>query len=111
MAIIGYIRINSRKQNLEHQICEIEQFAKDKKIKIDKWVKISSRKPLGRHHIEFFLDGLEKGDILIAYEISSLGRSFLEVMHILETCLNKNCQVWTIKENYRFGIINSPNDG
>jgi DNA invertase Pin-like site-specific DNA recombinase len=24
-------------------------------------------------------------------------------MHILETCLNKNCQVWTIKENYRLG--------
>ena len=24
-------------------------------------------------------------------------------MHILETCLNKNCQVWTLKENYRLG--------
>lgn len=27
----------------------------------------------------------------------------MEVMHILKTCLNKNCQVWTIKENYRLG--------
>ena len=26
-----------------------------------------------------------------------------KVMKILETCLNKNCQVWTIKENYRLG--------
>ena len=25
----------------------------------------------------------------------------MEVMRILENCLNKNCQVWTIKENYR----------
>ena len=24
-------------------------------------------------------------------------------MRILENCLNKNCQVWTIKENYRLG--------
>jgi DNA invertase Pin-like site-specific DNA recombinase len=24
-------------------------------------------------------------------------------MKILEKCLNKNCQVWTIKENYRLG--------
>ena len=24
-------------------------------------------------------------------------------MRILETCLNKNCQVWTIKENCRLG--------
>ena len=27
----------------------------------------------------------------------------MEVMHILETCLNKNCRVWTIKESYRLG--------
>lgn len=39
----------------------------------------------------------------ITCEISRLGRSLLEVMKILETCLNKNCQVWTIKENYRLG--------
>jgi DNA invertase Pin-like site-specific DNA recombinase len=24
-------------------------------------------------------------------------------MRILETCLNKNCKVWTLKENYRLG--------
>lgn len=24
-------------------------------------------------------------------------------MRILETCLNKNCQVWTLKDNYRLG--------
>ena len=40
---------------------------------------------------------------MIACEISRLGRSLLEVMRILEYCLNKNCQVWTIKENYRLG--------
>ena len=39
----------------------------------------------------------------ITCEISRLGRSLLEVMKILETCLNKNCQVWTIKENYHLG--------
>ena len=40
---------------------------------------------------------------MISCEISRLGRSLLEVMKILEICLNKNCQVWTIKENYRLG--------
>lgn len=49
------------------------------------------------------LNELQSNDILIAAEISRLGRSLLEVMHILEYCLNKNCQVWTIKENYRLG--------
>ncbi|MCQ2735098.1 MAG: recombinase family protein, partial [Alphaproteobacteria bacterium] len=46
---------------------------------------------------------LQENDVLITCEISRLGRSLLEVMKILETCLNKNCQVWTIKENYRLG--------
>lgn len=49
------------------------------------------------------MEDLEPKDTLIAAEISRLGRSLLEVMHILEYCLNKNCQVWTIKENYRLG--------
>lgn len=39
----------------------------------------------------------------ILSKISRLGRSLLEVMRILETCLSKNCQVWTLKENYRLG--------
>ena len=46
---------------------------------------------------------MKTGDILISCEISRLGRSLLEVMRILETCLNKECQVWTIKENFRLG--------
>ena len=46
---------------------------------------------------------LQENDVLISCEISRLGRSLLEVMRILETCLNKNCQVWTLKENYRLG--------
>ena len=46
---------------------------------------------------------MKSGDILISCEISRLGRSMLEVMRILETCLNKECQVWTIKENFRLG--------
>ncbi len=70
MAIIGYIRVGSQKQTLEHQELEIERFAKDKKIKIDKWIKISSRKPLVRHQLGFFLDELKEGDTLITYEIS-----------------------------------------
>ena len=49
------------------------------------------------------MEELQDGDILIATEISRLGRSLLEVMGILQTCLEKNCQVITIKENYHLG--------
>ena len=48
MAVIGYIRVSSNKQTLEHQHFEIEQFAKKHDLNIDNWVeeKISSRKAL-----------------------------------------------------------------
>ncbi len=105
MAIIGYIRVSSNKQTCEHQHHEIKQFAKRNNIKVDRWVEetISSRKPLNKRKLGELLNEIQSNDILIAAEISRLGRSLLEVMRILENCLSKNCQVWTIKENYKLG--------
>ena len=105
MKTIGYIRVSSNKQTLEHQRFEIENFALKEGIKIDTWIeeKISSRKALDKRKLGELLNNLKENDILITCEISRLGRSLLEVMKILETCLNKNCQVWTLKENYRLG--------
>ncbi|MBR3662741.1 MAG: recombinase family protein [Alphaproteobacteria bacterium] len=105
MTTIGYIRVSSNKQTLEHQRFEIENFARHEGIKIDTWIeeKISSRKALNKRKLGELLDNLQENDMLITCEISRLGRSLLEVMKILETCLNKNCQVWTLKENYRLG--------
>jgi len=105
MAVIAYIRVSSKKQTCEHQRYELEQFAEYNHITIDRWLEetISSRKPLNKRKLGQLLEELQDGDILIAAEISRLGRSMMEVMQILETCLNKNCQVWTIKENYKLG--------
>ena len=105
MSVIGYIRVSSNKQTLEHQRFEIEQFVKLQGFKVDNWIeeKISSRKALKKRKLGNLLENLQENDILISCEISRLGRSLLEVMRILEICLTKNCQVWTIKENYRLG--------
>ncbi len=105
MDVIGYIRVSSTKQTCEHQHFEIEQFARRNHLKVTKWTEetISSRKPLDMRQLGQLLNELKPNDILIACEISRLGRSLLEVMRILEKCLNKDCQVWTIKENYRLG--------
>ena len=74
-------------------------------MKIDKWVEevISSRKPLHERRLGKVLKKLKKGDSLIATELSRLGRNLLEVMGILQECLEKDCQIWTLKENYRLG--------
>ncbi len=105
MEVYGYIRVSSNKQTVAHQHFEIQKFANLNHLNVDKWIEetISSRKALNKRKLGHLLKNLHSGDILITTEISRLGRSLLEVMHILETCLNKNCQVWTIKENYRLG--------
>ena len=105
MAVIGYIRVSTDKKTYKHQRIEIEEYAKNQGLKIDDWIEetISSRKALKNRKLGALLENLQENDILITCEISRLGRSLLEVMRILETCLSKNCQVWTLKENYRLG--------
>lgn len=105
MAVIGYIRVSSNKQTVEHQRFEIENFAKKEQIKINKWVEetISSRLPLTKRKIAEVMNEAQDKDIIISCEISRFGRSISEVLHILEVFLNRGCQVWTIKENYKLG--------
>lgn len=103
--IYGYTRVSTELQNIENQKHEIQTFAKLQKIKVDKWVDevISSRKSLKERQLGKLLKHLKKGDILIASELSRLGRNLLEVMGILQSCLEKDCQIWTLKENYKLG--------
>lgn len=103
--IYGYCRVSTAHQHEENQHFVIENFAKQNNLKIDAWVeeKISSSKKLQDRKLGLLLNKLKSGDILITTEISRLGRSLLEVMGILQTCLEKDCQVWTLKENFRLG--------
>lgn len=103
--IYGYIRVSTDKQQVENQYFEIEQFATQHQIKIDKWVKetISSMKDLEKRKLGKLLKKIKKGDIIISSELSRFGRNLLQVMGILHYCMNAECQVWTIKENYRLG--------
>lgn len=103
--IYGYIRTSTDKQNNENQHYEIEQFAKNNNIKIDKWIEetISSKKDLEERKLGKLLKKIKQDDIIIASELSRLGRNLLQVMSILHHCMNIGCQVWTIKDNYRLG--------
>lgn len=103
--IYGYCRISTNHQQLCNQRHEIQTFADKNNIEINKWLEetISSREPLNERKLGKTLKKLKKGDILIASELSRLGRNLLEVMGILQNCLEKDCQIWTLKENYRLG--------
>lgn len=103
--IYGYIRVSTDHQTVENQRFTIENYCSENNLHIDKWIEetISSRVQLKDRKLGKLLNKLQCGDVLIASEISRLGRNLLQVMGILQMCLEKECQVWTIKENYRLG--------
>lgn len=103
--IYGYIRVSTDKQVLENQEFEIQNFCSRENIFIDKWIKetISGTKNYEKRKLGKLLKNIKQGDIVISSEISRLGRNLLQIMSILNICLQKGAQVWTIKDNYRLG--------
>ena len=108
--IYGYIRVSTDKQTVENQRYEINQFCDRQEMVIEKWIEetISGTKNVEDRKLGKLLKRMKKGDILICSELSRLGRNLLMIMGILNECMNKDIQVWTIKDSYRLGSdINS----
>lgn len=103
--IYGYVRVSTDKQTHENQEFEINKFCEKEQIKIDKWITetISGTKDFEKRKLGRVLKKLKRGDILICSELSRLGRNLMQIMTILNICLQKETQVWTIKDNYRLG--------
>ena len=103
--IYGYIRVSTDKQTVENQRFEIERFCEQKNIKIDKWIEetVSSSKQLQKRKLGKLIKKMKKADILICSELSRLGRNLLMIMGILNDCMGKQVEIWTIKDNYRLG--------
>ena len=103
--IYGYIRVSTDKQTVENQRFEINNFCKVLNLKIDKWIEetISGNMAVEKRKLGLLLRKLSKEDILICSEISRLGRNLMMIMSILNMCMEKDIQVWTIKDNYRLG--------
>jgi len=103
--IYGYIRVSTDRQTVENQRFEIEKFCEKNDIKIDNWIEetISGTKEINKRQLGKLLGKLQKDDIMISSELSRLGRSLFMIMSILNICMEKEVQVWTIKDNYRLG--------
>lgn len=101
----GYIRVSSDKQTVENQRFEIMKFCNGLDIKIDGWIEetISGTKEYSKRQLGKLLNKVQKDDIIICAELSRLGRNLFMIMEILNICMNKECKVWTIKDNYRLG--------
>lgn len=103
--IYGYIRVSSDKQTVENQRFEINKFCEKNHLLIDGWIEetISGTKNYDKRKLGQLLNKVKKDDLIICAELSRLGRNLFMIMEILHICMNKECKVWTIKDNYRLG--------
>lgn len=69
---------------------------------VDEWIalEMSSRKSLADRRIEELLTKIQPNDIIIASELSRLGRSIKETLHLIETIVTeKKARLVLIKQN------------
>jgi DNA invertase Pin-like site-specific DNA recombinase len=103
--VYGYIRVSTDRQTVENQRFEINRFCEQNKMVIDKWFEetVSGRKLVKERELGKVLKKMRKGDVLVCSELSRLGRNLLMIMGVLNECMEREIQVWTIKDNYRLG--------
>ena len=103
--IYAYIRVSTDKQTVENQRFEVQKFATEKGVVIDKWIAetVSGTKSARDRKLGPLLKKMKKGDTLLISEISRLGRNLMQIMSILNLCMTKETMVLTVKERYELG--------
>ena len=103
--VYGYLRVSTDSQTVENQRYEINKYAENKGLKVDRFIEetISGNKAINKRKLGSLLKVLKKDDVLIASEISRLGRSLFMIMDILNICMEKQVLVYTIKDNFHLG--------
>ena len=103
--VYAYIRVSTDKQTVENQRFEVQKFATEKGLVIDKWVseKVPGTKIANDRKLGPLLKRMKKGDTLIITEISRLGRNLMGIMSMLHLCMIKETCVLTVKERYELG--------
>ncbi len=100
MDVIGYIRVSSDKQDLQKQEHLLFKYAQQHDLKVSDFIniEISSRKGTRERRIDELLDKLNEGDILLAAELSRLGRNMFEVINIINQLGEKGVEVIFVRQ-------------
>jgi DNA invertase Pin-like site-specific DNA recombinase len=104
MATTAYLRVSTESQDLKNQKFTILEYAARKKFPIDHFVEIqiSSRRTPQQRGIDGLLERLAPKDRLIVSELSRLGRSLGQVIHIVDELLRRKIRFTAIKEDIHF---------
>ena len=103
--IYAYIRVSTATQTTANQRHEIERFATIRSLPVSQWIEetISATRRLDERLLNKLLKNLKPTDVLIVSEISRLGRNLMQIMSILNLCMERNITVYAVKEGYELG--------
>lgn len=101
--IYGYLRVSSDEQDVNSQKQGVVKFAEAREWQIDEYITdegVSGGKDPDKRNLGPLLKKLQQDDIVIAAEISRLGRDLYMVMDILHFCMKTGCKIYTVKDNF-----------
>lgn len=103
--ILAYVRVSTDKQTVLNQRYEIEQFTRQRGLRVDKWTEetATGTSKLPERKFGLLLKKLRAGDMLIVSELSRNGRNLMQIMSVLHDCMENEVQVLTVKEQYVLG--------
>ncbi len=102
--VVAYLRVSTNKQHLENQQQEIKKFAAYRGLHIDKWYHdvVSGKVSSNDRKLGDLLESLHEGDCLIVTEVSRLSRTLIDIMNIINTCIQRKIVLHSTKEGYTF---------
>lgn len=104
--IYGYLRVSTDEQDINSQRQGVNAFAEKNGWSIEKYITdegVSGGKDPSKRNLGGLLNSLHPGDIVIASEISRLGRDLYMVMDILHFCMEREVVIYTVKDNFTLG--------
>ena len=104
MKTVAYLRVSTRSQDLATQKLAILEFSQKRRVPIDHFIEsqLSSRTSPRARRLEELLETLQPGDRLLVGELSRLGRSLGQVIHIVDTLVQRQIHFIAIKEGIEF---------
>ena len=104
--IYGYVRVSTKEQSYEYQKSQILSYSNENKLGHVEFIEdiVSGAKDWHKRAIgELITNTMQSGDTLLVNEFSRLGRSLLDILEILKTLKEKDCQVHIVREKMIIG--------
>lgn len=104
--VYGYLRVSTDEQDAQNQAQGVRSKAEQLGLSISEWIEdngVSGVKEPEERKLGIILKNMKAGDIIIASELSRLGRKTFMVMRILEFCMKNEVKVYTVKDGYELG--------